>query len=108
MKTIPYKELKEEASQGPFEVDDRALYNQDGLVATIEDPLGCGMELDYAEENAQLIAHTLNHFDALLEALEKIADPNAPVPNDGRSIERYYEDIAMEALKDAQTVKVTI
>jgi len=61
------KELKEKASKGPFEVDCRVVHNRDGMIAGANDPLRCGMELDYGDANAQLIAHCLNNFGPLLE-----------------------------------------
>ncbi len=58
--------------------------------------------------NAQRIAHTLNHFDALLEALEGFVDHQEwrlTISGCHGTWEPTYQK-AIEALKAAQTVEV--
>ena len=43
--------------------------------------------------------------DRYQRALEMIADPCEPLPNDGRSVDRIYEDLARAALAPAEEVK---
>ena len=50
--------------------------------------------------------HTMSNFQPLLDVLHKISDPTFLVPFDGRCLERYYEDIAYEAIKAASEVEV--
>ena len=119
-----YQELKEKASKGPFEVE----FSQEGGYDCMSDAYGImgdsgrididlssfGQERcteptaktkEKAGATALLTAHTLNHFDALLGVLGKIADPNADITDiNGRSLGRYYEDIAEKALNQAQEV----
>ena len=72
MKTIEYKDLIEKALRG--------VVIFDGMTA--RELLKAQIEANTTRE--VLKAHRSKHFDALIEVLEKIADPNAPVPNDGQ------------------------
>ena len=61
-----YEELKQKASKGPFHTTGRdAVYCEKGEICRCD-----WQTVTEDEANAQLIAHTLNHFDELLEALE--------------------------------------
>jgi len=110
MKT--YKELKEEASQGPFEVGKKGngspdfIYCDNELGSVIAIINGSSFHLSATSQserkaNAQLIAHTLNHFDALLRALEVVSETCCidPIANPSEFIQMN------KALKAAQTVK---
>jgi len=97
-----YKELEEKASKGPFFVEpDNGWYN---IRAIAKGKLGYA---EYAvtnegipdEANAQLIAHTLNTYEALLEALEEMLGL-ATLGANGCVVMK-----ARQALKDAQNVE---
>jgi len=69
---MKYEELKEKASKGPFFIQTGTdIYDNHGNYI-----LDCYAEHDLSyensEANAKLIAHTLNHFDKLLEAVEGV------------------------------------
>lgn len=61
---MQYEELKEKASKGPFDMK----LTPEGYY--IDDKDGKPIAWEVGTLNAQLIAHTLNHFDKLLEAYE--------------------------------------
>ena len=76
-----YDELKEKASKGPFEVTDQGgviyltgVEFEQGDVCDFYHKTGEGKVFRKANcvANAQLIAHTLNHFPKVLEALERL------------------------------------
>ena len=62
-----YEELKQKASKGPFEVGNI----QCAVFATSEGESKC-VAVTLERSDAQLIEHTLNNFDAVVEALEEM------------------------------------
>ena len=78
-----YELLKSKASKGPFvRTDINDLYGKnDQLVFSCYSD--CGKNDAQEKANAQLIAHTLNTYDQLLEALEAV---------EGATAKNYYAE----------------
>ncbi len=101
--TMKYSELKEQGSKGPFTNEMNSAYQDirsgDGSMRCSvygwDDDEDCTAEK--RDANALRIAHVLNHFDQVLEALK-----------DFEGVPDCYGcyGMAEQALKDAQEVKV--
>ena len=50
------------------------------------------------EDSQQTIEELTAKVETLEAAMQKISNPNEPLPDDGREIARVYEDWAYEAL----------
>jgi len=104
-KQMSYKEVKARASRGPFEANNSfyiSNHQGDDIADTYSDyPPDAGEH----EATARLIGHTLNHFDAVLEALEEglILIHTSPQCNGPRFF--LMAEKMSKALKDAQTVE---
>jgi len=98
---MQYEELKEKASKGPFDMK----LTPEGYY--IDDKDGKPIAWEVGTLNAQLIAHTLNHFDKLLEALGEIERIDflltAKFPEDLKGITAILNK-AYKTLKEAKEV----
>jgi hypothetical protein len=108
------KELMEKASKGPFEVDRNDCHT--GHVATCHgEEIGVYYEVwtrnwyknKFTSQgaNAQLIAHCLNNFPKLLEALDTIDRRIKAGSLDEWSI-KALSDFTSDAIKEASEVQI--
>ena len=103
-----YEKLKGKASKGKFEADEnRDIRGANECIADCYYRFDCEQEI----ANAQLIAHTLNHFDTLLEALREFADliesfgvGDYLALNDNQNLVMMFQRVD-KALKEAQEVE---
>ena len=96
----PIKEVMEKASKGPFEWRQTSGM-ETGLDVLVTDSSGRGIAWAYAQNDAQLIAHWLNHGPQLLEAFERFI---TSVADEGGFNGSFSG--ADEALKAASEVEV--
>ena len=95
-----YNELKEKASKGPVIVADRYADNGDySHCDLLESSDGFCFAQVLSGNDAKLIAHTLNHFDKLLEALKVASEALSDV-------KWYNENLHIEELADKAESKV--
>jgi hypothetical protein len=99
-----YKELEKQASKGPFEI--RNNTPSDGNWMIVSPTWGnWPIATNLLKKDAQLIAHCLNNFGPLLEALEKIERRLSAGCVDEFTVSALSR-IARDALKEASEVTV--
>jgi len=104
----PIKEIQEQASKGPFKTD--SIFSS-AYVLDAETYAICNMPSGSPNKkaNAHLIAHCLNNFQPMLEALDSfVRGIEACLEKDDPVYKRleYHYKRQKQALKDAQEVEV--